>query len=108
MMSGGAVAWSSRNYPIVTLSTTDTKFVAVSACACQAVWMKRILKEIGRSQIEGTKLMCNNTSTIKLSKNSVLHRSSKHIRVRFHFIRDLTNEENVNLLFFDTRHKLAD
>ncbi|XP_022971876.1 uncharacterized protein LOC111470570 [Cucurbita maxima] len=59
MMSGGAVAWSSR---IVTLSTTEAEFVAASACACQAVWMKMILKEIGHSQIEGTKLMCDNTS----------------------------------------------
>ena len=60
--------------------------------------MRRILIEIGHSQIEGTKLMCDNTSTIKLSKNPVLHGRSKHIRVRFHFLRDLTKEEIVNLL----------
>ena len=73
MMSGGAVAWCSRKQPIVTLLTTEAEFVAASACACQAIWMRRILKEIGHSQIEGTKLMCDNTSTIKLSKNQVLH-----------------------------------
>ena len=59
MMSGGAIAWSSRKQPIVTLSTTEVEFVAASACACQAVWMRRLLKEIGHSQIEGTKLMCD-------------------------------------------------
>ena len=46
-MSGGAVAWSSRKQPIVTLSTTVAKFVVVIACAYQAVWRKRMLKEIG-------------------------------------------------------------
>ena len=98
MMSGGVVAWSSHKQPIVTLSTTEAEFVASSACACQAVWMRRILKE-RHSQIEEKKLMCGNTSTIKLSKNSVLHRRCKHIRVRFHFFKDLTKEGTVDLLF---------
>ena len=107
-MSGGVVSWSSRKQPIVTLSTTEAEFVAASACACQAIWMRMILKEIGHSQIEGTKLMCDNTSTIKLSKNLVLHGHSKHIRVRFHFFRDFTKEETINLLFCGTRNQLAD
>ena len=55
---------------------------------------------MGHSQIEGTKLMCENTLTIKLSKNPVLHGRSKHIRVRLHFLRDLTKEETVNLNIF--------
>jgi len=96
MMSGGAVAWSSRKQPIVTLSTIEAEFVVVAACACQAIWMRRILKEIGHSQTEGTKLMFDNASTIKLSKNPVLHGRSKHIRVRFHFLRDLTKEGAIN------------
>ena len=95
MMSGGAVAWSSHKQPIVTLSTTEAEFVAASACACQAIWMRMILKEIGHSQIEGTKLMCDNTSTIKLSKNPVVHGRSRHIRVRFNFLRDLIKEGKI-------------
>ena len=98
MMSGGAVAWSSYKLPIVTLSTTQAEFVASSACACQAVWMRRILKESSHSQIEEKKLTCGNTSTIELSKNSVLHKCSKHIRVRFHFLKDL-KRSTVDLLF---------
>ena len=83
MMSGGTVACSSLKQPIVTLSTTEAKFVA---CACQAIWMREILKEIGHLQAAGTKLMCDNASTIKLSKNMVLHGCSKHIRIRSHFL----------------------
>lgn len=47
MLSGGAVAWASRKQPIVTLSTTEAEYVAAATCACQAVWMKRILEEVG-------------------------------------------------------------
>ena len=68
--------------------------------------MRRILKEIGHSQIERTKIMCDNTSISKLTKNPVLHGRSKHIRVRFHFIRDLIKEGTVNLLFYGTRNQL--
>lgn len=70
--------------------------------------MRRVLKEIGHLQAKGTVLMCDNTSTIKLSKNPVLHSCSKHIRVRFHFLRDLTKDGVVELFFCGTRDQLAD
>ena len=79
MMSGGVVGWYSRKLPIVTLSTTEAKFFAASVCACQGVWMRRILKGINHSQSERKMLMCDNTSNIKLSKNQVLCERSKHI-----------------------------
>ncbi|CAA7032829.1 unnamed protein product [Microthlaspi erraticum] len=79
MMSGGAVAWSSRKQPIVTLSTTEAEYVAAVACSCQAIWMRRILKEISHVQAEEMVVLCDNTSTIKLSKNAVMHGKSKHI-----------------------------
>ncbi|XP_057989121.1 secreted RxLR effector protein 161-like [Hevea brasiliensis] len=99
LLSGGAVAWSSRKQPIVTLSTTEAEFVAAAACACQAIWMRRVLEDIGQSQEEAIILMCDNVSTIKLSKHPVLHGRSKHIRVRFHFLRDLVKEGIVDLQF---------
>ncbi|KAL6183212.1 hypothetical protein ACLB2K_044623 [Fragaria x ananassa] len=51
MMNGGAVAWSSRKQPIVTLSTTEAEFVAVVSCACQAMWMRKILREVIKQSI---------------------------------------------------------
>ena len=103
MMSGGEITWSFRKQPIITLSTTEVEFFAAAACACQAIWMRRILKEIGHVQAAGTKLMCVNSSTTKLSKNPVLHGRSKHIRIRFHFLRDLAIEGVVNLLVCGTQ-----
>jgi len=99
LMSGGVVAWSSRKQPIVTLSTTEAEYVATTTCACQAIWMKRILKEIGHEQDEEMILFCDNTSTTKLSKNVVMHGKSQHIRVRYHFLRELTKEGVVKLVY---------
>ena len=85
MMSGGEITWSFRKQPIITLSTTEVEFFATAACACQAIWMRRILKEISHVQAAGTKLMCDNSSTIKLSKNRVLHGCSKHNNIKISF-----------------------
>jgi hypothetical protein len=108
MMGSGAVAWSSRKQPIVTLSTTEAEFVAAAACASQAVWMQRILEKLSLKESKGTTIFCDNSSTIKLSKNPVLHGRSKHIDVRFHFLRDLTREGAVELVYCGTQEQLAD
>ena len=82
----------------MTLSTIEAEFVVATVCACQGVWMKRILKELGHSDEGCTTVMCDNSLTIKLSKNLVIHGRSKHIDVRFHFLRNLTKEGTIELV----------
>ncbi|GLU09096.1 hypothetical protein SLE2022_259720 [Rubroshorea leprosula] len=72
MMGTAAVSWSSRKQPIVTLSTTEVEFVAATSCACQAIWLLRILEECHFKQKEPLIIFCDNNSTIKLSKNPIL------------------------------------
>ena len=93
---------------MVTLSTAEAEFVATTFCACQCIWMRRVLQKIGHSQSKCTTMMCDNSSTIKLSKNLVMHGRSKHIDVRFHFLRDLTKEEVVKLVHCGTNDQVAD
>lgn len=102
MLSGGAVSWSSKKQPIVTLSTTEAEFVVAATCACQAVWMGRILEKLNHVQDGCTTVFCDNSSTIKLSKNPVMHGRSKHIDVRFHFLCDLTQDGVVELVLHVT------
>jgi len=108
LLGGGAVSWASKKQPIVTLSTTEAEYVAAAYGACQAVWMRNVLRELGSSQQEGTLLYCDNSSTIKLSKNPVLHGRSKHIDVRFHFLRELVNEGVIKLVYCSTHSQLSD
>ncbi|WKA06777.1 hypothetical protein VitviT2T_024661 [Vitis vinifera] len=108
LLSEGAVAWSSKKQPVVTLSTTEAEFVAAASCACQGVWMRRVLEKLGHSQGKCTTVLCDNNSTIKLSKNPVMHGRSKHIDVRFHFLRDLTREGVVELKHCGTQEQVAD
>jgi hypothetical protein len=108
LMSSGAVSWCSKKQSIVTLSTTEAEFVAAAVCVCQGIWMKRILEELGHSCGNGINVMCDNSSTIKLSKNPVMHGRSKHIDVRFHFLRNLTKEGKIELLHCGSQDQVAD
>jgi hypothetical protein len=108
VLSSGAVSWSSKKQPIVTLSTTEAEFVAAAMCVCQALWIKRVLKELGYSNEYCIQVKCDNNSTIKLSKNPVMHGRSKHIDVRYHFLRNLTKEGTIALVHCGSQDQVAD
>lgn len=108
MLGSRAIAWSSKKQPIVTLSTIEAEFVAVASCASQAIWMKRIFEKLSQLQSGCTTIFCDNSSTLNLSRNPVMHGQSKHIDVHFHFLRDLTKEGTVELVFCGTQEQQAD
>ncbi|GAU37152.1 hypothetical protein TSUD_293100 [Trifolium subterraneum] len=104
----GVISWSSKKQPIVTLSTTEAEFVSASACACQGIWLRSILNHLSLTQSNGTIIYCDNSSSIKLAKNPIMHGRSKHIDVRYHFLRDLNNEGVIELKHCRTNEQLAD
>lgn len=108
LLSTGAVSWSSKKQPVVTLSTTEAEFIAAASCACQGIWMRRVLDKLGCNQSKCTAIFCDNSSTIKLSRNPVMHGRSKHIDVRFHFLRELTRDGVVELVHCGSQSQFAD
>lgn len=108
MLIGAVVTWSSRKQPIVTLSPTEVEFIVVVGSSCQAIWMQRVLKKIGYMGSESTVIFCDNSSTIKLARNPVMHSRSKYIDVRYHFLRELVNDGVIQLQFYGTRQQIAD
>ena len=70
--------------------------------------MRRVLEKLGHPQGKCTTLSCDNSSTIKLSKNLVMHGRNKHIDVRFHFLRDMTRDGVVELKHCVTQEQVAD
>ena len=69
------------------LSSCESEFMAATAAACQALWLKRLLSELTGSEEKKITLKVDNVSAIALVKNPVFHGRSKHIDIRYHFIR---------------------
>ena len=108
LMSSGAISWSSKKQPVVTLSTTEAEFIAAASSACQVVWLRRTMKVLNQEQSSPTVVFCDNISAIKLSKNRVMHGRSKHIDIRFHFLRDLVRDGILELIHCSTQQQVAD
>lgn len=104
----GVVSWSSKKQPIVTLSSAEAEYVVATSASCQAVWMRRVLKDLKQEQEEATKIYCDNNSAIALSKNLVFHKRSKHIDTRYHFIRELISNGEIFLEFCRSQDQCAD
>ena len=74
---------------------------------CSTLVMKKLLHDYGISR-DIMCIFCDNTSAINLSKNPVQHLKSKHIEIRYHFIRDLVEEKIVWLNFINTDNQKED
>jgi hypothetical protein len=93
--SGGAfflgdslVAWLSKKQGSISLSTTEPEYIVVATCCTQILWMIKTLANLKVTYTDPIPLHCDNTSAISLSKNHVLHSKSKHIPIKYHFLRE--------------------
>ena len=97
-MGNTTFTWLSKKQPIVTLSTCEVEYVIVFWCVCHAIWLRNLLSKMELKQLGVTVIQVDNKSTIDLAKNPVNNERSKHIDIRFHFIRDHVKEGSVELL----------
>ena len=98
-MGSGVISWASKKQPIVSQSTAEAEYIAVNAAACQAIWLRRILADLKEEQEDGTTIFCDNFSSIALAKNPVFHGRSKHIEIKYHFIRELIENGEIKMEF---------
>lgn len=107
MLAGGAIGWKSKRQRTVALSTCEAEYMAAACAAKELIWMKRLLDEmIGNSN--APILYIDNQSAITLIKNRVVNDRSKHIDIRYHFIRELVERKLIVPEFIGTGMQLAD
>ncbi len=107
-MGDTAFTWMSKKQPIVTLSSCEAEYVAATSCVCHAVWLRNLLKELSMTQEEPTKICVDNKSAIALAKNPVFHDRSKHIDIRYHYIRECITRKDVQVEYVKSQDQIAD
>jgi hypothetical protein len=107
-LGSSPIAWQSLKQKMVALSTCEAEYVAAATAACQVVWLRRLLAELTGAQVQPPALKVDNQPAIALAKNPVLHDRSKHIDVKFHFLRDCVDGGQLVIEFVDTKRQLAD
>ncbi|GJY33970.1 retrovirus-related pol polyprotein from transposon TNT 1-94 [Tanacetum coccineum] len=90
-----------------TISSTEAEYIALSGCCAQVLWMRSQLSDYGLG-FNKTLIYCDNKSAIALSCNNVQHSRSKHIDIRYHFIKEQVENGVVELYFVRTEFQLAD
>lgn len=82
--------------------------MAVTSATCQMVWLKRLLIDFDQQQMGATTMYCDNKATIAMTRNPALHRRTKHIDISYHYVRNLTANGEVELIFCRTNEQVAD
>ncbi|KAJ3622463.1 hypothetical protein MTP99_002971 [Tenebrio molitor] len=102
------IAWKSTRQKIVALSTTEAEYVAACQTVKELIWLKLLLSELAIFENFKATLHVDNESAIKLIKNPEFHQRSKHIDVRYHFIRDKYTMGEFNLVHVSSKQQQAD
>lgn len=102
------ISWQCQKQKVVSLSSCESEYIAAATAACQGVWLGRLLGDLLGSDPLVAKLLVDNKSAIQLCKNPVFHDKSKHIGVRYHFIRSCIDKGTVSVEYIGTIDQLAD
>lgn len=106
-LSGGPITFSSKQQTIVAQSSCEAEYIASATSAKELIWLKSIIGEFG-IKLNATNLHLDSQSTMKLIKNPMFHKQSKHIDIRNHFIRDIYNKNYFSLHYINTKQQRAD
>ena len=85
--SGGAISWKSRKQPTVALSTCEAEYIATSVAIQEAKFLTQLLNEIDVEKVEPVTLFVDNQSTIAIANDPIRNQRTKHIDIKYHFIR---------------------
>ena len=106
--NGGAISWEVKKQATVALSTAEAEYQAMAAAAQEAIYLRALLKDFGFPMEKATDIGEDNQSCIKMCHNPVMHKRSKHIDTKLHFIRERVENKEIKIHYVPTEEMTAD
>jgi hypothetical protein len=110
LLNDSAILWRSKKQSCIALSTMEAEYVACSAATLDAVWLKNFLYhlKIVKSASDLVTIYCDNTAAIAVVKDPKYHGKTKHIKMRYHYIREAITKQDVILKHISTNSMVTD
>ena len=104
---GGLISWRSKKQPIIALSTCEAEYVAMSNATKEGLHLKQLLDEFG-VRLDHFLLHGDNQGALALAKDNVRRERSKHIDLKYHFLRQHVTSGELNLRYVESASNVAD
>ena len=107
--AGGAVSWRAKKQKLVSISTVEAEYISYSESACEGIWLKRLYDEI-KGEVTNPKpltIFCDNQGAIEITRNPKFHERTKHIDIKYHFVRSLVEDGKLNLSYIPSSEQVA-
>ena len=108
LFNNGPISWSTKKQPIIALSSCEAEYIALTECAKESLWLGNLHRELNPKSKEPFVLFEDNQASIKIASNNIFSNRTKHVDVKYHFIRDLVNNKKIKLIYCPTNFMIAD
>jgi hypothetical protein len=106
-LNGGPISWKSKKQAIVSLSSMEAEYIALTETVKEGMWLQKLQEDLKLNK-EALIIYEDNQSCIRTASDVIRNERSKHIDVRYHFVRELVNKKEVRLEYLPTEHMPAD
>ena len=106
-LAGAPVSWVSRKQKTVALSSTEAEYMSMTDAIKQIAWMKSLYGELGFT-VNNIELNIDNQGAIFNAQNNVVETKTKHINIKYHYVRENVKDQTVHLLYIHTNEQQAD
>ncbi|GJW06676.1 putative RNA-directed DNA polymerase [Tanacetum coccineum] len=101
------VSWKSKKQPTLSKSSAEAEYRAMAATTCEAMWIVKILKDLGLKDLLPVELHCDNKAAIQIAANPVMHEKTKHFDLDVHFVREKVASGLIKTVKVDTKCQVA-